>query len=314
MQFPQLMEERPVIPREERDKRGRNQDLVKKKIYNNNFQKIGTFFRKNAAAEVVPPLLTVTTEKANDIINQRAEEILSRSGTAANNTGALEPDNDDDDDIPCTPAFPESELGGGGGNGYSSKPASSSLMKPGTTAVDGQDGRVDDDDEEEVLLLEDGDEKRLEINDELAVKLCDAACPAADTDASPKSTDGVSFKDDNKETGPIQADSVAKSGEKVAEDDEAMSLGEGSEHSESEDTPLHVAMETGATELGVSFHEDLQEVDYPTLWQLTAEQTHSVEHFYVPALVPVISPIKVHLHDIVQSIPYSVVCMYMYTE
>ena len=168
-------------------------------------------------------------------------------------------------------------------------------MKPGTTAVDGQDGRVNSDDDD-VLLLENGDEKQLEIDDESAVKLCDAACPAADTDASLKSTDGVSFKDDNKETGPVRADSVATSGEKVAEGDEAMSLGEESEHSEPEDTPLHVAMETGATELGVSFHEDLQEVDYPTLWQLTAEQTHSVEHFYVPALVPVISPVKVHLH------------------
>ena len=170
-------------------------------------------------------------------------------------------------------------------------------MKPVTTAVGGQDGRVDDDDDD-VLLLEGGDldEKRLEIDDESAVKQCDVACPATDTDASPKSTDGVSFKDDNKETGPIQADSVAKSGEKVAEGDEVMSLGDESERSESENTPLHVAMETGATELGVSFHEDLQEVDYPTLWQLTAEETHSVEHFYVPALVPVISPVKVHLH------------------
>ena len=181
-------------------------------------------------------------------------------------------------------------------------------MKPGTTAVDGQDGRANSDDDE-VLLLEDGDEKRLEVADESAVKLCDVACPS---NASPKSTDRVLFTDDNKETGPVQAESITTSGEKVAEGDEAMSLGDESDHSESEDTPLHVAMETGATELGVSFHEDLQAVDYPTLWQLTAEQTHSVEHFYVPALVPVISPVKVHLH--VQPIPYSVVCMYMYTE
>lgn len=275
------------------------------------FSKIGTFFRKNTAAEVVPPLLTVTTEKAKDIINQRAEEILSRSGRAANNTGTLEPGNNDDDDIPCTPAFPESELGGrggGGGNGYRHKPAALALMKPGTTAVDGQEGRDDDgDDDDEVVLLEDGDEKRLEINDESAVKLHDVACPAADTDASPKSTDGVLFKDDDKETGPVQADRVTKSEEKVAEDDEAMSLGDESKHSESEDTPLHITMETRATELGVSFHEDLQEVDYPTLWQLTAEETHNVEHFYVPALIPVISPIKVYFYYY-----YIVPCTYTY--
>jgi hypothetical protein len=267
------------------------------------------FFRKNAAAEVVPPLLTVTTEKAKSIINQRAEEILSRSGTAANNTGALEPDNDDDnDDIPCTPAFPDSELGGGGGggggeNGCKYKAAALNLMKPGTAAgVGGQEGRDGDDDDDggcydddAVVLLEDRDEKRFEINDESAVNLCDAACPA-DTDASPKSTDGV-LSSDEKQTGPLQLDSVTKTGEKVAEGDEAtcISLGDESERSKSEDTPLHVAMETASAEHDISFHEDLQEVDYPTLWQLTAEETRSVEHFYVPALIPVISPVKVHL-------------------
>jgi hypothetical protein len=258
------------------------------------------FFRKNAAAEVVPPLLTVTTEKAKSIINQRAEEILSHPGTAANNAGALEPD--DDDNIPCTPAFPDSELGGGGGNGYKYKAASLNRMKPGTTAVmGGLEGRDGDDDggchdDDAVVLLEDGDEKRFEINDESAVNLCDAACPA-DTDASPKSTDGV-LSNDDKQTGPMQLDSVTKTGEKVAEDDEAtcMSLGDESERSGSEDTPLHVAMETASTEHDISFHEDLQEVDYPTLWQLTAEETRDVEHFYVPALVPVISPVKVHLY------------------
>ena len=84
----------------------------------------------------------------------------------------------------------------------------------------------------------------------------------------------------------------------MIEDDEAMSFGDESEPSELEDTPLHVhvAMETGATaEHGISFHEDLQEVGYPTLWQLTAEESHSVEHFYVPALVPVVSPVKVSI-------------------
>ena len=246
------------------------------------------FFRKNAAAEVVPPLLTVTTEQADNIINQRAEEILRRSETADNNTGALEPD---DNDIPCTPAFQESELGGGGGGGGEgggSKYKPAAPMKPGTTTVGGQEGREDDD---EVVLVEERDEKQLEIDDESAVKPGDACL--ADGGASPKSTDEV-LSNDGKETGPVKADTdnVTKSGEKVVDDDEAMSLGDESEHSESEDTPL--AAETNATEHGISFHEDLQEVDYPTLWQLTAEETQNVEHFYVPALVPVVSPVKVY--------------------
>ena len=262
-------------------------------------------FRKNAvAAELVPPLLTVDAKQAENIINQRAEEILQRSETATNNTntgpGGLEP-GADDDDIPCTPAFQESELGGGRGNSCKYMP--DGLMKPGATAAKGgQEGSGDENNDEVVVLLEDnGDEKLLEIDAESAVKPRGGDTSPADDDASTKSTNEVHVLStgEGKMAEPVQADEVTKSGEKVViEDDEVMSLGDESEPSELEDTPLHVhvAMETGATaEHGISFHEDLQEVDYPTLWQLTAEESHSVEHFYVPALVPVVSPVKVSI-------------------
>lgn len=263
-------------------------------------------FRKNAAAaELVPPLLTVDTKQAENIINQRAEEILRRSETAANNTntgpGGLEP-GADDDDIPCTPAFQESELGGRRGNSCKYN-MPDGLMKPGATAVtDGQEGSGDENNDEVVVLLDDnGDEKLLEIDAESAVKPRGGDTSPADDDASTKSTNEVHVLStgEGKMAEPVQADGVTKSVEKVViEDNEVMSLGDESERSELEDTPLHVhvAMETGATaEHGVSFHEDLQEVDYPTLWQLTAEESHSVEHFYVPALIPVVSPVKVSI-------------------
>ena len=35
------------------------------------------------------------------------------------------------------------------------------------------------------------------------------------------------------------------------------------------------------------------DVDYPTLWQLTAEETDDIGNFYVSALVFVVSPLKV---------------------
>lgn len=222
---------------------------------------------------MVPLLLTVTTEQAKSIISQRAEEILRHSETASDN-GALEGDSD----IPCTPAFQESELGGG--DGYRPAPP----MKAGTTEG-GHDDRGDD----EVLLLEEKDEEQLELDDDTAAKQVGDAC-LADGNSSPKSTDKGLSTNEGKETGPVQPDNVTKSGEKL-EDDEAMSLDDESEHSESGGTPLPV--ETDATEHSVSFHKDLQDVDYPTLWQLTSEETENNEHFYVPALVPVVSPIKV---------------------
>ena len=229
-----------------------------------------TFYRKTTTAEVAPPLLTVTTQQAQNIIGQRAEEILGHS-EAADGDGALEVD---DYEISCTPAFQESELGG-------FKQHVPPVVNVGT-AVDVCSDR------DEVILLEEGEEERLELDNETVAKGSDTCL--AHRDFSPKSTDEVS--NHNKGTGSVHVDT--KPGAK-AEDGEAMSLGgDESEHSE---TDTHLATDA-AVEHGVSFHEDFQDVDYPTLWQLTSEETENMEHFYVPALVPVVSPIKVSVHGL----------------
>lgn len=83
-----------------------------------------------------------------------------------------------------------------------------------------------------------------------------------------------------------------------AGDDEVhLSSVRGKEHSTA--SPHHrpaAAAVTAATtckEHSVSFHADLCDVDYPTLWELTSTDTEDIEDYYVPALASSVYPLKV---------------------
>lgn len=229
------------------------------------------FHRKKAVAEGVPPLLMVTTQQAQSIIGQRAEQILRCSERTDSDLAVEE---DGDNEISCTPAFPESELGRRVGG--CREAASSRHEMTGNRQ-------------------EKSDEKHLQINNEMEMAVEDGAylCVAS----SDSSSDKVSNKGEEPEF--MCVDAVAEPERKGSD----LSPGEELEQSDSENS-CPVA-KTGTTKHNVSLHEDFQDVDYPTLWQLTSQETENLEHFYVPALVSVVSPVKVQytLYDL---------CWYIY--
>ena len=209
------------------------------------------FDRKNAGAHEVPPLLAVTAEQTQNIVTQRAEEMLRHSEV-----------DEDDCEISCTPAFQESELGG------------SELPPQNRATVDG------DGDSDEPVLLEEEDKGPLELEDVHVVPVKggtnqpDACSPSS----SVNKVHNLDSETDSVVTTEVQAASGAE-----------LLLVSDEKHS---DSCTHLA----TSEHTVSFCDDLREVDYPTLWQLSTEESERIDHFYVPALVSVIFPLKVHIH------------------
>ena len=230
------------------------------------------FSRKKAVPQVVPPLLTVTTQQAQNIVSKRAEEIIQHSETERG-CGALE---GDDCEIPCTPAFQESELGG------INPPPSSPPPLTGATFGERRDSC-----EDLLFLLEEGKDLP-ELVDVVAVK--GGTCQANSDSLDKVHVHGGEFIGDGEAVEAMDCVMVTKTEaggyerHPLADDD--------MEHS----TAGPSAGSAGATEeLAVSFSDDLRDVDYPTLWELTSEEKEDIENYYVPALSSLVSPLKVHV-------------------
>ena len=191
----------------------------------------------------------MTAIQAQNIVSQRAEEILRRSEAG---NGAEE---GDDCEISCTPAFQESTLGGG-----VTKPV------PQTEAI------WRDSDCNELLLFEEQIRELPELEHVVAVK--DEVLEASSGSNNEELCVGSG-------TGAVDVDSVSESGSKLTDDIIRKPA--------SPDTQLAVAKHT------TSFCDDFGDLDYPTLWQLTAEEIEGIENFYVPALISFVAPLKVDL-------------------
>ena len=213
------------------------------------------------AAQEVPLLLTATAKQVQNIVSQRAEEILRHSEM---DTDAL---GDDDCEISCTPAFQESELGG-----------LKSTRQIGA-ADNGQNKNSSDDN---VLLLDEECTRLPELEHVVAVK--DNALEAGDS-SSGSLNDEQSC--DGSTTEAVHVSSIATT-DGVLEDgsDQAKPSGD-------DKCIASPVTQLATTKHTTSFCDDFCEVDYPTLWQLTAEEMEDTEKFYVPALVSFVPPLKV---------------------
>ena len=210
-------------------------------------------------AQEVPPLLTATAKQVQSIVSQRAEEILRHSKVDIDAIG------DDDCEISCTPAFQESELGG-----------LKSTRQSGATDSGLNENSIDDN----VLLLDERGTKLPELEHVMAVK--DNVVEAEDF-SSARLNDEQSC--DNNTTEAVCVSSITMTDGSL--EDVTKSSYDDKRSTGSPITRL------ATTEHATSFCDEFCDMDYPTLWQLTAEETEDVENFYVPALVSFISPLKV---------------------
>ena len=213
------------------------------------------------ASEEVPPLLTATAKQVQSIVSQRAEEILRHS----------EMDNDalggDDCEISCTPAFQDSKLGG-----------LKSTQQIGAT----DKGQSESSGDDAVLLLDEGDTKLPELEHVVAAKN-DTLEPG---DFSLASSNDKQFCDYNT-TEVIHVGSVTVTDGILGDDSD---LAKSSADDKCTASPVS---QLATTEHATSFCDNFFDVDYPTLWQLTTEEAEDIENFYVPALVSIVSPLKV---------------------
>ena len=109
-------------------------------------------------AAVVPPLVTVTSEQAQAIIAQRAEQILKadeRGGTI-----------DDDDTIPCTPAFGTSDL--------AQKMLAAPALPPSCPTT-----KPEEEADDHCLFLSDTEDDRMSVHDENIIDIdgCTSSAP-----------------------------------------------------------------------------------------------------------------------------------------
>ena len=198
-------------------------------------------------------MLTVTATQAQNILSRRADEILRCSETAP--SGGFE---GDDGEIPCTPAFQESELG---------------TSKPPTRHVTACNDQRDSD-EELFLLEEDREERELpELEDVVPVKgagsIEDQSIKLNEEEPTQETTSDAMHTESNSAIDQKVADNIlyidtSKKSPPTADGDYTL-----------------------------SFCDDLGQVEYPTLWQLTCEDVDDIDNFYVPALASVLSPPKV---------------------
>ena len=164
----------------------------------------------------------------------------------------------EDGEISCTPAFQESELG-------SSKP----LSRPAPA----HDERKDSDEE---LFVPEKEERELP-NLEDVVPL------------TGEGNGGDWLIKLNEQESTRELDVIATHVER----------GSGVDHQvvDNQTIPstddLKEAPPTSDQDHALSFFDDMGQVEYPTLWELTTEDSEDIEDFYVPALVSIISPVKV---------------------
>ena len=195
-------------------------------------------YRKHEG-DVVPPLLTVTTEQAHEIIALRAEQLLRPSAPVSHNQ---EQESQSEDEIPCTPTFGSSDL--------AKEVAPPSNTPPLPTISDTREN-------EDILFTSDAEES-------------DPVHPE-DTEHSRLTSGKPKSKGSNKETQLNESDG------------DLHACGPNTDRCEP------------ANNIETSFMNELQDLNYPTLWQLGSSKltSNKLGSFYVPALSSMVSPSKV---------------------
>ena len=236
---------------------------------------------KKNKVQVIPPLLAVTSEQAQDMLARRAEEILKGASLQ------------DSDEIPCTPAFGSSDLAN------QVEPVLSLKVKAGTSLQTKQE--LDD---HNILFLSDEDENYSEVlqpdchpSSEVSdIELCAVLGPEEDmlvSDKNEERTEGKSAViEDMKKDSPVSpCQSNTCDNDNKALPREQTNILKSSDLAVPDCNLTSMIQKEG--EKVTSLSSSFQCLDYPTLWQLSSYEMHGIEDFYVPALSSIVSPVKV---------------------